>query len=68
MPRGENTSNHPNRKVDKNNSIIRMNKTFSMPQGASDIDSMRAEVNTKLGSRDKGPSLADIRSAVKKDS
>lgn len=63
MPRGINR-NPGDGVVDKNNSIIRMNKKFSMPQGASGLDAMRAEVNAKLGSRDKGPSLADLRSVI----
>lgn len=67
MARGENTGNHPNRKVDKENSIIRMNKTFALPQDAAGLDAMRAAVGAKLGAPDTGPSLADIRSAVKKD-
>jgi hypothetical protein len=62
-PRNE---HNPNRKVDKE-SIIRMNKTFSMPEGQAGIDAMRTAVNAKLGSPDKGPSLADIRSAVNKE-
>jgi len=64
MPRGEDSRNHPNRRVDK---IVHMDRTFSMPEGQAGIDGMRQMVNAKLGSPDKGPSLADIRSAVNKE-
>jgi hypothetical protein len=67
MARGENTNNHENRKVDKENSIIRMNKTFALPEGKAGLDAMRAAVAVKLGSPDTGPSLSDIRSAVNKE-
>lgn len=65
MARGEDTGNHPNRKVDKENSIIRMNKTFSMPEGQAGIDAMRQIVDAKFTSH-QGPSLADLRSIIGK--
>jgi hypothetical protein len=57
----EDTAHHEGRK------IVRMNKTFAMPEGQAGINAMRATVDAKLGSRDTGPSIADIRSAVNSD-
>ncbi len=63
MARGQDTSNHEGRKVGK---ITQVNKTFPLPQNTAQLSAMRQKVDAKLSSPDKGPSISDIRSAVKK--